>query len=208
MKSWRLLLADSSFWGILIINIYLLAEFRQNPAQYDTLLWIYWCQSVLIGLFTFLEMISASQTETGDFKINGAPPGKGCAAWFFLGHYGFFHFGYLVFLATQNGFSRIDIRFFKIAMLCIFFSQVVFFVQHKMQYRQHPPQLGLLFTMPYLRIIPMHLTILLPSFLGWQPSLIFIVLRSVFDVVGYIVTSPRYRPLRHLVAGSKAQPAM
>lgn len=193
MKWWRNLLTDPSFWGILLINIYLLAEFRENPAQYDTLLWIYWCQSVLIGLFAFLEMITAPATAPNSLKMDGKPMGNGCTAWFFLGHYGFFHFVYLIFLATQNGFSRIDIAFFKMAMLCIFLSQVVFFVQHKMQYRHQPPQLGLLFVQPYFRIIPMHLTILLPSFLGWQPSLIFIVLRTFFDVIGYLVTSPRYR---------------
>ncbi|MCW3074150.1 MAG: hypothetical protein JWP69_1219 [Flaviaesturariibacter sp.] len=192
----RKLLSDPSFYAVLAINIYLLNEFRQDPAQYDTILWLYWCQSVLIGLFTFLEMMTTPTAVTVDLKLDGKPMGRGCAAWFFLGHYGFFHFVYLIFLGTQNGFGRVDMGFFKIAILCIFFSQVVFFVQHKLQYRREPPKLGALFVQPYIRIVPMHLTILLPAFLGWEPGLVFIVLRTILDVLGYVVTSPHYRKVK------------
>jgi hypothetical protein len=49
-----------------------------------------------------------------------------------------------------------------------------------------------MFFTPYLRIVPMHLTILLPKFLGWTPGLTFLILKTIFDVVGHLVTTKYY----------------
>ncbi len=51
---------------------------------------------------------------------------------------------------------------------------------------------GQLFFMPYLRIIPMHLMILAPAFLGWQASTVFLVLKMLADAGMYLLTVKLY----------------
>jgi hypothetical protein len=194
MQIVKRLLTDPGFYGIMALNVYFIFEFQKDPAQYDTIIWLYWTQSIIIGFFTFLEISTTSKFRSDEIKVKDslmARPGCGTGT-FFLLHYGFFHLVYFVFLASDLGLKKIDVSFFKIAILAVFMSQLVFFVQHKFSYRENPPSLGKLFVQPYIRIIPMHLTILLPAFIGLAPSLTFLVLRGILDVVGYIVTAPWY----------------
>jgi hypothetical protein len=192
MRILKRLLTDPSFYGILALNIYFIFEFLKDPAQYHTIIWLYWSQSIIIGFFTFLEITTTSKFRTDEIKVRDAlmsKPGCGTGV-FFLLHYGFFHLVYFVFLGSDLGFKKIDMGFFKTAILAVFLSQLVYFLQHKLSYRDNPPSLGSMFVQPYVRIIPMHLTILLPAFIGMAPSLIFIILRTLLDLVGYVVTAP------------------
>ena len=47
-----------------------------------------------------------------------------------------------------------------------------------------------MFFIPYLRIIPMHLSILLPVIIHIGNMGIFLVLKAIADVVMYLVTKP------------------
>jgi hypothetical protein len=47
--------------------------------------------------------------------------------------------------------------------------------------------LGVLFFLPYLRIVPMHLMILIPTFFGITPSILFLVLKTIADALFYVV---------------------
>jgi hypothetical protein len=78
-------LGDRSLWFLLLANgVTILLAIAQDW-NLSTLLWIYWCQSVTIGVLNFVRML-----ELGEPK----------PAIFFLLHYGFFHLGYLVFLTA------------------------------------------------------------------------------------------------------------
>jgi hypothetical protein len=55
---------------------------------------------------------------------------------------------------------------------------------------------GKLFLLPYLRIVPMHLTILAPALFGLKPSTIFLVLKMIADLVMYFVTRSLYGGVR------------
>lgn len=122
------------------------------------------------------------------------PPGqaKGCLPFFFAFHYGIFHIVYLVFLSIDLSFSNIDFGFLKWAIAGIIVNQLIYFVQNKTIYSNIPRNIGTMFFTPYLRIVPMHLIILMPGFLGWTPALTFLVLKTVFDVIGHIVTTRYY----------------
>jgi hypothetical protein len=134
--------------------------------------------------------------------------GKGCYSFFFLLHYNGFHVAYFVFLVAGIGLKDIDLAFFKLALMCVFISQLILFLQHKRAYKDHPPKLGTMFFMPYLRIIPMHLMILLPAFLHWSPAVVFLILKTVFDVVGHIATTPYYWQKEKGTAEIPAAPAL
>lgn len=201
MRIIKRLLTDPSFYGILALNIYFIFEFQHDRGQYDTIIWLYWTQSIIIGFFTFLEISTTSRFSSDEVKVKDTLSKQGCGTGgFFVIHYGFFHLVYFVFLASEPGFSNLDVNFYKIAILAVFMSQLVFFVQHKFSYRENPPSLGKMFIQPYIRIIPMHLTILLPEFIGLSPSLIFLVLRGILDLVGYIVTAPWFSA-RQIIVG-------
>jgi hypothetical protein len=201
MLKLKRLLTDPTFYGILALNIYFIFEFQKNPAHYNTIIWLYWSQSIIIGFFTFLELTTTKNFRTGDLKVKDAIMSKpGCSTGvFFLLHYGFFHLVYFLFLGSDIGFKGINMGFFKTAILAVSLSQLVYFLQHKLSFRDNPPSLGSMFVQPYIRIIPMHLTILLPAFIGMAPSLVFIVLRTILDVVGYVVTAPWFFDKKALV---------
>jgi Family of unknown function (DUF6498) len=128
--------------------------------------------------------------------FNGRPASpqqaKGCFPWFFLIHYGGFHLGYLIFLFIDFNFLDINFQSLKWSLLALFISYVFFFIQHKKKYSHVKRNIGTMFFMPYIRIVPMHLTILLPKFYHWQPALTFLVLKMAMDVIGYLITTPYF----------------
>jgi hypothetical protein len=141
-------------------------------------------------------MLTLKNVSVDNMTINGKPatPGqaKGCLPFFFLFHYGFFHLGYFIFLAVDFRFTDVDFTFWKWAIFGILFNQVIHFVQNKTRNAEIPRNIGKMFFTPYLRIVPMHLTILLPKFFGVTPGITFLVLKTIFDIIGYIVTTRYY----------------
>lgn len=189
---------DPSFWALLAVNIYSVYYYFMHPAIFTTLIWLYWCQSVMLGLFNFFDIITLSTKDapdliTKDGKVVKGFSGKSAVGFFFLFHYGFFHFVYFIFLFTLKKSGPFDYEFFKVFLLFFLGSQIIIFIQHKIQYKKNPPSFGKLFFIPYLRIIPMHLCILLPAFLGWGNMQIFVVLKVFADIMTYILTSPYYK---------------
>ncbi len=125
-------------------------------------------------------------------KLNNQPVSKkniGCAAFFFLFHFGFFHFVYAIFLLT--GFSAGANA--KIVLITggIFLveSTLDLISRRSSKQKGEKENIGKIFLVPYLRIIPMHLMILLPGFLGYGASVTFLILKTVADIGMYIATS-------------------
>jgi Family of unknown function (DUF6498) len=190
------MLSDPSLWVLIGINVYLIYYYYHHPEIFTTLIWLYWVQSVLLGLFNFVDMLTVRKVQPDSIKINGKKSTesnllKAPGAFFFLLHYGAFHFVYLIFIASMKRSGPFQWEFFKYFFIVFLAGQIITFVQHKIQQRKTAVNLGTMFFLPYLRIIPMHLTIILPSFLGISNLGIFLILKSVADVLMYIVTRPR-----------------
>lgn len=167
-------------------------------------LWIYWFQSVIIGIFHFVEIGSLKVYSTDGLRKDGRPiPAtrgvRNTTAIFFLFHYGFFHIIYAAFL---GGFSALSGRGFGgIGSKPVFYSAAIFFLRYLIDFlwsnRAAPaetPNLGRLMLVPYARIIPMHLTIILGGFLitagrGFSGTadiiimVIFMLIKTVVDLV-------------------------
>lgn len=181
---------DPGFLLLLAANFYCIWYFQNNKDGFATVIWIYWFQSVIIGLFNFIDLLSIKKFDAGDFKINEEPvttANKGCVAWFFLVHYGFFHLGYAIFLLIQFGITNINGNFMIIGVSAFLFEAIVAFIRRKQQEKSGTINFSLLFFLPYLRIVPMHLTILLPAFLKITPSILFLVLKMVADILAYFL---------------------
>lgn len=192
------LLTDPGFWSLVIWNGFLIYYQLKHPEEFKTILWIYWAQSVLIGFFNFLDILTLQKVEAGSWKEDGKAVSdtraKGCAAFFFLFHYGFFHFGYLIFLfAFVKTTGKFDFNFFAISVLAFVLTLLLSFIKRKTTYANAPGNIGKMFILPYLRVVPMHLTILLPAFIGVSALTLFITLKTIADILFYTITTRQFR---------------
>ena len=114
--------------------------------------------------------------------------GTGCTSFFFLFHYGFFHIGYLIFLFTIIDYKHLEWKFMVMAFWLIAASQLMTFIQHKIREKHVPVNVGTMFFLPYLRIIPMHMMILIPAFLHISGYMLFLVLKTIFDLLMQVIS--------------------
>ena len=188
--------ADRS--ALLLILSNLVTIFLAVVQQWNVqdLMWIYWGQSIIIGVFNWRRILDLKQFSTEGFRVNDQPvePTRRTqvqTAWFFLFHYGFFHIGYLVFLMSEKKPDAVT-PVFGIAV-CI----LAFLVNHAFSYRHNrqrdmdrAPNIGTIMFFPYARIIPMHLTILFGSHFVRDSSgrlLLFLGLKTLADVIMHMV---------------------
>ncbi|GAB2833552.1 DUF6498-containing protein [Ferruginibacter profundus] len=183
------LFSNPSFLLLLAGNFYCIWYYENNPGAFPTVVWIYWFQSITIGLFNFVELLTMKNFDGESFKLNNQPvtaSNQGCAAWFFLVHYGFFHLGYAIFLLIQIGVRSVNKTVLLIGVAVFFLEAILNFIRQKQMESKVTFNVGAMFMLPYLRIIPMHLMILLPAFLGWKPSLIFLLLKMGADILSFL----------------------
>lgn len=181
------------------------------------LLWPYWMQSLIIGFYARRRILALQDYCTDGFRINNRPvdPTPETArktANFFLLHYGFFHVVYLFFLVGLTGSAGADgtvaitnettgavnqVYFGHVHALDVISFAVlglVFWHTHRQSHREHvqadlagKPSLGTLMFMPYARILPMHLTLILAAAFSGGGVWIFAVLKTVADVVMHTI---------------------
>ncbi len=189
------LFSNPSVLFLLLGNIYCIWYYERYPEDFGTIVWIYWFQSVIIGFFNFLELLTTKK-ENSDLKMNNKPGTNftsGCAAWFFLFHFGMFHLVYSVFLLVQFDVSLISKSVLLIGIATFFIESLIGFMRHKQAAKTEKVSTGLLFFLPYVRIIPMHLMILLPAFFGVTPSLLFLLLKMGADLLSFRLYNFVYR---------------
>lgn len=190
------ILKDPGFWILAGINIYLIWYYYHVPQVFTTLIWLYWCQSVMMGLFNCFDILTVRTIETSPGPDGKEKPKLALtrvgAAVFFAVHYGFFHFVYLMFITSgMKPKYPINWELFRYFMIAFFIGQVFTFVQHKIQQRKAASNIGAMFFLPYLRILPMHFTILIPAFFPGSHLGIFLILKGLADIAMYIATKPR-----------------
>jgi hypothetical protein len=189
------ILSDPGFWFLLFINSYLIYYYLDGSGGFNTIVWIYWMQSIIIGLFTFIQLLTTVNPDETSMKLNNQPITKnsmGCAAFFFLMHYGLFHFVYSIFLLV--GFSKgTNLKVLLITGGIFLVESTLQFLRRRLPGKSEKVNVGKIFVIPYLRIIPMHLMILLPGILGISVSVLFLVLKTIADIGMYIATSGSLR---------------
>lgn len=161
-----------------------------DPSGFNNVIWIYWFQSVIIGLFNFMDIMSIERSDNKDAALANTTAesnSKGCLAWFFLMHYGIFHLVYFVFLTVSYA-SGTQLKVVLLGVAAFLLEATMSFIRRRPAIKSGSLPAGILFIVPYLRVVPMHLTILAPSFFGWAPSMLFIVLKTIADILFYIIT--------------------
>ena len=184
--------SDSSLWALIGTNLVVIAWALFEGWSLSPLMWIYWCQSCIIGFFWFFKLMGLKEFSTKNFQFNDrnvAPTHstKVQTSVFFLVHFGFFHVGYFVFLMAEH---RIESCFQLLIAAGIFFVYQGYSFFHNQKWLvESKPNIGKMMFFPYARVIPMHLTIVCASSAwGQRQSLaLFLFLKLLADVIMHIV---------------------
>ena len=195
-------LSDPSMWGIVLANLFTLVLAYVQHWDIGPILWVYWLQSVIIGITNVIRMLRLKSFTTKGLKMNNKPvsetaSAKRQVAIFFLFHYGFFHFIYAVFLMAEQSLyelSRVDSWLLLLIaasfVISHFFS---LFYNAEEDFKDKKPNLGTLMFYPYLRIIPMHLTIIFGSIMGSGTLFLFMLLKTLSDAGMHMVEHALFR---------------
>jgi hypothetical protein len=144
-------------------------------------MWVYWAQSVIIGSIAIFRILLTKQVF---------------AAGFFLIHYGLLHLVYFFFLYSSDE-SQPGIPIVGIALCSIMFLfNHIFSSWHNWKRdMKRKPEPGTLMLAPYMRIIPMHLTIIFGSEYATSTATLalFLFLKTIMDVIMHLV---EHRPRR------------
>jgi hypothetical protein len=204
---------DRALWGILLTNLATLGVALWQDWSVLQLMWPFWIQSLVIGWYARQRMLELTRFSTEGLRINSraveaTPQTRQRVAGFFALHYGLFHLVYLFFLlaltltSDAQGFIEVTnestgaksmVHIGKVQPLdfLIFAALAVGFVRsHGASHREHvqadlanSPKLGTLMMLPYARIIPMHLTIILAIPLGGGALWFFVLLKIAADLI-------------------------
>ncbi len=183
--------ATASLIAIVLANAFVIGIAFVQRWPLGTLLWPYWIQSVIIGVFNFRRMWSLQNFSSAGVKINGvsAQPSPGMAkftARFFALHYGCFHLVYLFFLFAIAPFPRGQGLWILLAAATFGIGQYHAYRQHLIEDARGDSNIGALMATPYLRILPMHLVIMLGAIVrgsGWI-LVVFGVLKTAAEIFG------------------------
>jgi hypothetical protein len=181
---------ESSGKVLLLSNILAMVVVVLLDYEFAVLVWVYWLESVVMGVFAFLKLLMSGIRQTGTLPVGIF------LALFFAVHYGMFHLAYLIFLLTLPWFS-ID----PSEVLWIFLAGGIFFASHAYSFYGNvwkkpkdipagPKATKLQFIEPYSRILPIHVTIILAGIsigffgIGQDPGLLllFMGLKTASDL--------------------------
>jgi len=197
---------DSSTLGLLLSNVIVIVLAVAQKWDISTALWVYWPDFIIIGFFNFLRILSLKHFSTENFEINHQPASpttstKLFTAFFFLFHYGFFHFIYAIFLSefippTNLRFAASDVLLGG----AIFFANHFYsFLHNRINDQKLVPNIGSVLFAPYKRIIPMHLTLIVGALFHDQIKLIlFLGIKTVVDLVSHTAKHQGSPPARRV----------
>lgn len=205
-------LADMSLWGLILSNLFSIIMAVAQGWNLGEVMWVFWAQSIVIGAVNFIRILSLREFSTENFTINDRPAAptpetKRFTAFFFLFHFGFFHFVYAMFLWEQMPLMTENMPRMAFLVMCALgfagahgFS---FAQNFEGDFRDKKPNIGTLMFYPYLRIIPMHFTILFGGAVigdggALLPLLVFMVLKTFADAGMHVIEHRLFRKAEKL----------
>lgn len=189
-------LDDPSLWGVILGNLVSMVLAVTQGWDLGTIMWVYWAQSVIIGVTNVIRMLSLKEFSTKGMTMNDEPvpetqDAKRGVAMFFALHYGIFHAAYFMFLWQEQPLSALDMSkaVFMMMAASVFVGSHSYSLLHNWDadFRQQKPNLGTLMFYPYLRILPMHLAIIFGGMAQGMGVLIFMGLKTFADAGTHMV---------------------
>ncbi|NUM31234.1 MAG: hypothetical protein HUU47_02795 [Bacteroidetes bacterium] len=207
--------SDREFWFIALFNLYLAAGYIYNWFSVDTIIWIYFFQSIIIGIGNTVRMAKLQSFSTKNLQVNGesvepTSKTKWTSALFFMFHFGFFHFVYFIFLvvfSVGNG-SKTDIKIVMLNIMIMAVNTIIATWSNIIRDRDEKQNIGTLLFTPYLRVVPMHIFIILgftqkfdkvvsiPIIGNTDIFWVFLLLKTISDLLMHIITEKTWRVAR------------
>jgi hypothetical protein len=202
---------DRSVVSLVAVNVFALALAWATGMTAREVILLYLIQSVVIGATSFIRILKLERFDPGGVTINKraleeTPAAKKQIAGFFALHYGVFHLVYFVFVISP-GDPEADANplgpFWPYALCALAFA-----VNHGYSLAANlahdaggRPKIGTIMMLPYARILPMHVIILIGgTFLsGTATYIVFGILKTIADVVMHVV---EHRVLRRSATGT------
>ena len=196
-------IADGSVLSLVTANLIALIVAMLEGWDLAALMAIYWAQSIVIGISYVLRILHLERFSTENFTINDrpvdpTPETKVKVAAFFVVHFGAFHAAYLAFLAKEGvGAALTDVG----SWLCIglFAANHVWSYRYNLELdRQGTPNIGTLMFTPYVRVVPMHVTIVVGALLMESVTglLLFGALKTIADVAFHVIEHNQLKKVR------------
>jgi hypothetical protein len=165
------------------------------------LLWPYWLQSLVIGWFArrrilALQRFSTARLFFGEREAEATPAVRDQVANFLAIHFGIFHAVYLVFMLAALVFGDVraqltwsDAGWVLLLAGAFAFSQWFAYRRDVAEDLRREPNLGSLLILPYPRVLPMHLMIILGAFIGGGSFAValFIGLKTLADLAMHVI---------------------
>jgi hypothetical protein len=192
-------LRDLSLLPLFISNGLAIWWAARDHLSLQTVMMIYWGQSVAIGVVNVLRILALRDYSTGDFRLAGPlSPSAGAklkVTGFFMLHYGFFHIVYLVFILAAMTRGRVDVNVpFVLCGASLFAVTDLIALALHWNEQTRGRSIGQVMFAPYLRIVPMHLAIIFGGFVNYHPGLtlgLFQGLKTVADMFTHMVQHRR-----------------
>lgn len=156
--------SDLSTWVLVLTNVITISAAYVQQWPFSTILWVYWCQTLIIGFFAFFRAISLADLSPGGVehlsrRLHHA--GRLRAGVLFLAHFTLVQFCLTFTLWALIG----PIQSVKLSILIpsalLFFGNHLFsYVYHKKSDRIIYKNIGLSFFRPYLRLLPILVSLL------------------------------------------------
>jgi hypothetical protein len=175
-----------SLISLLVVNLLIIILAIAQSWDFSLLIWVYFFQSVIIGVSTFVKILILKNFKSGIMTVNGKPKKTSRLeeALFFLFHYGGFHTVYLVFLISRIGFPIEKTQIILITSLAFLINHTFSYFYNKKKDESKIKSFGEIVGEAYKRIFPMHMIILIGSGTG-KISLapLFLTLKMAFDLL-------------------------
>ena len=203
------ILSDPEFWMILLFNGLFIFLYATKNISVGTVIWIYYLQSLLLGGQYLVRMIGISSRSN--------EKGRWFTPLFFCANFGMFHLVYFVFLimmtASSSGIKG-DFRTVLYGLGILFINTIFSTISDLKADKLEEKNPGVLMFIPYLRIAPLHLFIILGFsslsgagnsskiwFFRQDAFIVFIILKTITDVAMHIIVNKTWKAKRERTIG-------
>lgn len=176
--------SDGSLWLLLIANIITIVWALKENWSLDLLIWVYFCQNIILGVFWPAKVFASSEDSSYIKKIESVG--------FFLPHYFIIHFVYGISLYNFFDKAALD-NFMPIIILAgIFFVSEAFSYFFESSINRHI-SLAKVHFLPYARVVPMHFVMIIGIFIEMEEVNVrfgvigFLILKALADIGMYMV---------------------
>lgn len=178
---------------VLASNALVLVFAIRNDWPASLLFWPYWIQSVAIGFLARRRMLALHAFSAEGLRLKGrrvpeTEEGKHEATSNFIAHYTIVHLFYMAVLLLKVDLPEGELRWVLLGGATFVLGNWLGERRARIRDALRKPRLDALRRLPYLRVFPMHFTIVLiacidGSWNGMFPLVVFTLLKTTFDVL-------------------------